>query len=225
MREHHDIINFFNFTNVSRTCPILKLASNTISRSKYNAQHPPPFAERIHYHRSSETSEIRAEISRSLLPQDEWHPVVPEVSALTVGLRGTSRGYWPIANVPSHTTPHHVSPRRAMPIRGRAAPALMRLWASRGPPRSLLRRFLLSSRSLSFFPLFYMRLARPSRDLSFAEGAKEAARGEGEGEEEADADANADAVRPGGSGGVRKKKIKAKKMREKVRSAGFWPER
>lgn len=61
----------------------------------------------------------------------------------------------------------------------------MRLWASRGPSRGplaalsrppapflLLLLLLLSSRSLSFFSLFYMRLARPSRDLSFAEGAQ-----------------------------------------------------
>lgn len=135
--------------------------------------------------------------------------------ALTVGLRGTSRGYWPIANVPGravlrraaphHTTPHHTtSPAssrlascRAMPIRGRAAPRRAgvnaALGVSRPPsrsPRGLLRRLLLSSRSLSFFPLFYMRLARPSGDLSFAEGAqargggreRERGRGQGRGE-------------------------------------------
>lgn len=147
---HRYIINFSNFIKASRTFPILKLASDVVSRSKYDAQHPPPFAERIHYRRSSETGEIRAEISRSLLPQDEWHPVVPEASALTVGLRGTSRGYWPIANVPDRAAPRHTAPRLASasprlasprhadprPCRAeprRAAPALMRLWASRGP--------------------------------------------------------------------------------------------
>ena len=129
------------------------IASSIVSRSKYNAQHPPPFAERIHYRRSSETSEIRAEISRSLLPQDEWHPVVPEASALTVRLRGTSRGYWPIANVPSRAAPrhiashriasHHVSPHRAIPMPCRSASAPRRAGVNaalgvsrppRGPP-------------------------------------------------------------------------------------------
>lgn len=146
---------------------------------------------------------------------------------LTVRLRGTvvigrSRTCRaaPRRAAPRRTTPRFALPRLALPRHAdprprRAAPALMRLWASRvplavpsqpppPPPLFPVPKF--------FSSLLHAPRAAFERSLLRRGSAGTGGKGRGgeaggrreENEEEADADANADADGPGGGGGVRK---------------------